>query len=214
MSEKGIKTETYILPVNYCALARINPATDAEAAIPKITLDAGWSFTGTLVGPDGRPLTDKQRLGLSGWGWIQGPEKKISPFTATPYNPVRGSEVVFRHEELGLVAMARSPKTKGGYVNMRLGPGAAISGRLVDAAGKARVRVKLMVGAKHDLSKQDWQRQTIETDAAGRFQIKALIPNYESSISDDQSEVSIVPNLRPGETRELGDVVLQRRKGI
>src|SRR5262249_4745571 len=42
---------------NYNALAPVNPARGAESVRRDVTLDPGWAFKATVLGPDGKPLT-------------------------------------------------------------------------------------------------------------------------------------------------------------
>jgi RNA polymerase sigma factor (sigma-70 family) len=190
---------------NYRALARINPARGADAVKRDVTLDPGWTFTGTVLGPDGKPLAGARGFGLNGAVWdLEG--MKTAAFTVRGFSPRRSWDVLFRHPEKGLVGVAQPPKDNGGSVTVRLEPGAAVTGRLVDAAGQPRAGVKLEVvyRLKEDLY---WER--VKTDRQGRFRIQALLPGYEFRLKGDRVEVPFGA-LPLGRTKDLGDVRMKR----
>src|SRR5262249_21955369 len=153
--EYGTKeTEIYTSPrqlgllINYTALARIDPAKGADAVKRDITLDPGWTFTGTVLGPDGKPLAGARAFGLHDRGWSFEP-MKTAEFTVQAFNPRRPRDVFFRHAEKGLVGVAQPLKESGGSVTVRMEAGATATGRLVDADGKPRAGVELGVRFRH-----------------------------------------------------------------
>src|SRR6185312_12822585 len=99
----------------------------AESVKRDVTLDPGWTFTGTVLGPDGRPLAGALGMGI---GLLKTPE-----FTMRGVNPHRPEGLLFRHPEKGLVGAGRPPKDNGGSITVRLELGATLAGRLLDAEG-------------------------------------------------------------------------------
>jgi RNA polymerase sigma factor (sigma-70 family) len=199
------------LLINYTALARIDPAKGVEAVKRNVTLDPGWTFTGTVLGPDGKPLAGARGFGLHSRGWYR-EALKTAEFTVLAFNPRGPRDVLFQHTEKGLVGVAQPPKENGGTVTVRLEPGATVTGRLVDAAGQPRAGVELEVRfhPKGDLFWQDYTPAPIKTDREGRFRIAALLPGYELRLSDGTGELPCGEALRSGQTRNLGDVHLKR----
>ena len=68
--EDGVKgsslsTAPYHLsfPSNYGALARIDRAKGVDSVNRDVTLDLGWTFTGTVLGLNGNPLSGARGLG-------------------------------------------------------------------------------------------------------------------------------------------------------
>ena len=71
----------------FAALARVNPAKGAASVHQDITLDRGWSFTGTVFGPEGQPLTGSTIMYCKGSGILLGDERmKTATFTGW-FNP-------------------------------------------------------------------------------------------------------------------------------
>src|SRR5262249_55164365 len=144
--ERSLITAPYIIsfPVNYSALARVNPAGGAAKLVRDVTLDPGWTFQCSLVGPDGKPLVGARSFDLNREHWWEREPMK-SAQSAGAFTPRRPYEVLFQHGEKGLVGVAQPPKVKGGTLTVRMAPGAAVTGRLVDAAGRPRAGVELGV---------------------------------------------------------------------
>jgi hypothetical protein len=202
------------LLINYTALARINPANGVESVRRDITLDPGWTFSGTILGPDAKPLVGARGFGLAyrDFPWNFAPSK-TAEFTVRAFNPRQPRPVFFLYPEKGLVGVASPPKENGGSVVVRMGPGAAVTGRLVDANGKPRVGVHLTIWVH--LKEQPYSpgrslQEHIETDREGRFRIEALLPGYEYHLTDNKGSLSLGGELRSGQTRELGDVHFKR----
>jgi RNA polymerase sigma factor (sigma-70 family) len=200
---------------NYSALARIDPAKGVDAVKRDVTLDPGWTFKGTVLGPDGKPLAGARFYGLehASWAWSENFRRALetAEFTVQSFNPRRPRDVLFQHLEKGLIGVAEPPKENGGAVTVRMEPGAAVTGRLVDAAGKLRAGVELEVWfrPKEGRGWEGYSPRRIQTDREGRFRLEALLPGYEFRLSDDKG---VLPFSAPhsGQMKELGDVQLKR----
>lgn len=202
---------------SFVAIGRVSPANGANVAQRDLTLDPGWTFTGKLVGPDGKPL-----LGTVAWGtgapWATERErlKTSANFKVKAFNPRRPHGVFFQHIEKGLVGVVKPPEQNGGSVAVRMEPGATVTGRVVDAQGKPRAGVKLELrfNRKNDLLRPHYP-EPIETDRDGRFQIRALLPGYDYHLStvdgNGRRDRFFRNELRLGETTDLGDVPLERK---
>jgi RNA polymerase sigma factor (sigma-70 family) len=144
------------LAVNYTAVARIDPAKGVDSVKRDVTLDPGWTFSGKVVGPDDKPLSGALGFGLNNRNpaWNAG-GIKAAEFVVRKFNPRGSRDVLFQHREKGLIGIARPPKENGGSVTVRMEPGAAVTGRLVDADGKPRAGVELEV-AFHPKGKWGW----------------------------------------------------------
>jgi RNA polymerase sigma factor (sigma-70 family) len=130
------------LLINYTAIARIDPAKGVESVKRDVTVDPGWVFSGTVFGPDGKPLVGALSTGLTD---RDGPHEamKAAEFVVRAFNPRRPREVFFQHPGKGLVGIARPPQQNGGSVAVHMQPGATIVGRLVHEDGAPRADVEL-----------------------------------------------------------------------
>jgi protocatechuate 3,4-dioxygenase beta subunit len=206
VKESSLLTSPYHMTITsgYQALARVNPAKGAEKAKRDVTLDPGWTFTGTVLGPDGKPLAAAWRLGVT----RESEKTKTAEFTVETFNPGRPRDILFVHLEKGLVGVAPLPKKNGDSVTVRLEPGAVATGRLVDADGKPRPGVALEVRMQPRGSGfwYPYPPERIKTDREGRFRLEALVPGCKFHLSDDKGHLSFGDGLRLGRTKDLGDV--------
>ena len=197
---------------NHAAVARVDPAKGASAR-RDITLDPGRTLSGTVVGPDGRPLAGAVGFGLNdrapAWnrGGIDGAE-----FVARALSPRRPRPLLFRHPAKGLVGIAEPPKAAPTRVEVRLGPGAEVSGRVVDAGGKPRAEADLGLWFR-PAGAADWAAylpDRVRTDREGRFRITGLAPGYEFRLSDGPGEVPLGSAPADGQASDRGDVRVGR----
>ncbi len=220
--EFGVK-ETFFptveLPlINYIAVARVDAATGVESVKRDVTLDPGWTFTGTVLGPDGQPLAGTWGIGLTGYWWERD-RIKTAEFTVSGFNPHRPRDLLFQQPEKGLAGVARPPKDKGNSITVKLQPGAAVTGRLVDSDGRPRASVALEVSvhSKEGPAWPAWSRysapEDIKTDREGRFRIDALLPGYEFRLSERndnrRGDLRFGDGLGSGQTKDLGDVQIK-----
>jgi len=217
--EFGIK-EVFIptipLPtMNYTAIARIDPAKGVESVTRDVTLDPGWTFTGTVLGPDGKPLAGAWGIGLTA---RNNPGRglevmKTAEFTVSQFNPHHPRPLLFQHPQKGLVGVARPPKNRGDSITVQLQPGATVTGRLVNADGRARPGVELVIWRHYkELFQPSDARyfplQPNKTDQQGRFRIAGLLPEYEFALYDGKGYLPLGEGLRWGQTKDLGDVTM------
>jgi RNA polymerase sigma factor (sigma-70 family) len=189
---------------NYGAFARIDVAAGAVTSKRNATLDSGWTFKGTVLGLDGKPMAGVQAFG------VREPDPlKTADFIAR-YNPERPHKIRFVDSEKGLVGIAEPPKQNGAHVVAQMMTGATLTGRLVDQAGKPRWGIALELSYRSKGS-EEWSRyfrEDIVSDSAGRFKLTPLIPDYEYRISDGKAYTTLGQTPRSGESRDLGDVQL------
>jgi RNA polymerase sigma factor (sigma-70 family) len=208
--ESSLSTSPYIIsfPSNYWALARINPAKGVAAVKRDVTLDPGWTFTGKVLGPDGKPLAGTQSFDVNHRHWWE--QVKTAEFTGG-FNPRQPRDTLFLLPEKGLIGVAQPPKKNKGSVTVRMGPGASATGRLIDAGGKPRAGVELKVSFRPRGwgVRFDYLPMRIKTDAKGQFQLGALVPGYQYLLSDGKDDVLFGAGLRAGGTKDLGDVRLK-----
>jgi RNA polymerase sigma factor (sigma-70 family) len=215
IKEASVSTAPYHISFtsNYSALARINPAKGVDCVKQDMTLDPGWTFTGTVLGPDGKPLAGVRCFSLllqprGGEG-----KTKTAEFTVRGYNPHR--PILCQHYEKGLVGVAEPPKENGGSVKVRMEPGGTVTGRLIDEeSGQPRAGADLEVRFRQN-ENSHWTQyypNHINTDREGRFRVEALLPNCEFRLSDGKGELYLGGGFRSGQTKDLSDVHMKPRE--
>jgi protocatechuate 3,4-dioxygenase beta subunit len=213
---KLIQTAPYCAYVaHYNTFAPVDAPRGVAVVKRAVALDPGWTFTGTVLGPDGKPLAGARSIDLT-VGFPQWSHEGIkgAEFTVSRFNPRRPRDLLFQHLEKGLVGVAQPAKENGGSVTVRMEPGATVTGRLVDADGRPRAGVELRVWF-HPKKGRDWEYYSpdrIKTDREGRFRIEALFPGSEFRLAGDESELHFGDGLRSGQMKDLGDVQLKPLK--
>jgi len=198
-------------PNNYCEIARVDPPKGVESVTRDITVDPGWDFSGTVLGPDGKPLAEARAcvFNVNGSPGRGSKQTKGAEFTVRCSNPPGPRELLIHHREEGLVGVAQTPHKKGDSITVQLQPGATVTGRLVGADGKPRAGVDLSVWFRAE-GRQVWHnysKEDIKTDGDGRFRVTALLPGRHYRLSDDNDRALVVRDgLHLGQTKELGDV--------
>jgi RNA polymerase sigma factor (sigma-70 family) len=212
VEQRSVNTAPYAIthPVNYSALARIDPPKGADSVTRDVTLDPGWTITGVVLGPDGQPLAGAFGMGIG--------QMKTAEFTMRGFAPRASRELVFRHAAKGLIGLAPPPKADGSSINVTLRPGATVMGRLVDADGRPEadraleMRFRPKEGPTRAGRRVEYGCGPIRTDREGRFRIEALPPGYEFELLGGKggSRIVVGDGLNWGQTKDLGDV---RMKG-
>src|SRR5262249_6139569 len=151
-------------------------------------------------GPDGQPLTGVSVRGLTS---MAGPEVlSIASFTVEGLSPPRPRELSFRHAEKGLGKIVAVRGDEAEPLTVRLEPLGAVSGRLVDRAGKPvpGVRVSFIAGT-------NGARETARTDQDGRFRV-SLVAGQEYSLSSARRLAAAARPVKveAGRDKELGNL--------
>jgi hypothetical protein len=140
---------------------------------------------------------------------------KTAEFAVQAFNPRQPRDVFFRHREKGLVGIAQPPKDNGGAVAVRMKPGAALTGRLVDEDGRPRASVDLqLILRTTEGAVRTAFPEPVVTDREGRFRIGAFLPTYEYQLSEGNGSgrLPVIKGLDWGKTKDLGDVKMKHDK--
>ena len=196
----------------FSAIVLVNPPEDAGPFDAEAILERDSKREVRVLGPDGEALTD---VAAEGDGAESGSGGR--PVTVSQLNPQRPRRFIFRHDGKKLVGFLIARGNEVEPYTVKLQAWGTITGRLVDASGKPRPKVDLMT--------TDWQEaltdpargvilHIAQTDSEGRFRYEKLVPGqaYSANAVGEQAQKggfgvvidSVV--LKPGETKDLGDV--------
>ncbi len=196
----------------FSAIVLVNPPDDSGPMTAEAVLQRDRKREVRVLSPEGELLA-----GVTAEG--EGAEATRTPgvMTVSRLNPQRPIRFTFRQQARKLVGCLVARGDEAEPYTVKLQPWGTITGRLVNTQGKPRPRVDLMTG--------DWQDAMIDpargvilfgqkTDAEGRFRYDRLVPGQEYSadaVGDQAAKggFGVVIDrvvLKPGETRDLGDV--------
>jgi RNA polymerase sigma factor (sigma-70 family) len=173
--------EIYLTLSGHNAYRIIDPAADVSSLTCDFTFDRGRTRTGTVVDPQGKPLTGVRVQGLHAIGG----SKLLagSSFKALALNPAQPRTIVFAHKERKLVGALRLGGDEKEPVTVRLHPGAVLTGRVLDEDGKPSPGVAVNVSYRNNevrwLADAVAGDRPIQTDADGRFRIEGVFPNLK-----------------------------------
>jgi hypothetical protein len=202
----GVRGRGVLIDENkYHALSLINPDEKAEPLALDLTLQPAAPLEGTVVGPEGKPLTGVHVIGLTAL-----PKDEVldgASFTVTGLNPRRGRSLFFHHRDKGLGKVLTIRGDESGPLTVQLDPCGSVLGRIVDRDGKPVPEVKMRlipVFANAPVV-------TAQSDRDGRFR-EALAPGqrYRLELLSSRRLLREVPGLEveSGRSRDLGDLPL------
>jgi RNA polymerase sigma factor (sigma-70 family) len=202
------------------AIVAINLADGARSLTCDLALDPGMTLSGTVVGPDGRPLSGCTAIDLCphtmSFNIVKLP---LGTFTARALDPKRPRPLVFRHDEKKLTAVVVARGDERSPLTVRLQPAGTVTGRLLDDDGQprrgARINDRYAEGQFGPGYYFPFLHSSLGDD--GRFRIEGLIPGvaYNLGARDGMSffgDFTTGVKLQPGETRDLGDVKVKERR--
>ncbi|MBI1914177.1 MAG: sigma-70 family RNA polymerase sigma factor [Planctomycetes bacterium] len=211
-----VGTSPLCLANGYHTLIEIDPAKDAESTSCEIVLDPGRTPSGTVLGPDGKPLAGARVCGLASYAstyWGYEP-LRTAEYTVFGVSKDRPRTLLFLHEGTKMAGSLRLKGDEKGPLEVRLKPWGTLKGRLVRAGGEPRTGADLMflLGNRFD----DPDRGTHPTrhfpiGKDGTFRIEGLVPGmkYDLGVLEKGMIVgSIFKDLtiKAGQTKDLGDV--------
>src|SRR5262249_8587175 len=127
---------------NFHTVVPVRPSEEEPQSLTyTIALDPGQTVIGTVVDPDGKPLSGAAVAGLTALfesGPQPSPKLTTSDFKVVGLEPQRPRTVVFLHEEKKLARAVTVRSDKSGPLTIRLGSLGTLTGRLIDAQGKPR----------------------------------------------------------------------------
>lgn len=216
-------------PEQFHGLAEINPAKDAESVICHVALDPGRTLTGTIVGPDGKPLTGAIRTEVDRIRyWLPEPLKSAE-FTIKALKPGESQRVLFLHKGKGLAGSLLLGGEEKGPLTVKLKPWGVVTGRLLRSEGKPLTEVQIESQDYISASAEGIKGPPLDAgslpafvivkpDPDGRFRVEGLVPGlkYRLDIMKGSyplrfagaSKLNV--SVQSGETKDLGDVLINR----
>lgn len=200
----------------------IDMPQDSKGLTLDIEVDPGKSLSGTVQGPDGKPLTGTMAKGLS----ASRPMPKALPtatFTALALDPSEPRQLLFVHRQQKLAGKLDVRGDEKGDVTVKLEPWGVLTGRVLDEDGRPLAGVRVHLGFPHPMffEPATWwappQGEDVRTDRDGRFRAEGLTPGMTirmSLASDRQLFLAITDtpdgmrsfSVRTGETKDLGEL--------
>jgi hypothetical protein len=187
----------------YNALSPINPYERAASLALDLILQPARTLHGTVVGPDGKPLTGVEVAGLTAM-----PDDELldgASFTVTGLNQRGDRHLSFHHAGRGLGKALTVRGDETGSLTVQLEPCGSVLGRLVDRGGNPVPGVTVRLGGGNGTG------VTAETDRDGRFR-GTLLPGQKYSLWLSSSRRLLrgvgQVEVESGRSKDLGDLPL------
>jgi RNA polymerase sigma factor (sigma-70 family) len=198
----GGNSMSFIVQQNYNALVLLDPDEHAKSLTCHVSLESAQTRTGSVVGPDGKPLTGVTVHGLT---WSGTETLKTSAFTVRGLNPRRPRELLFLHKEkdLGLYTVVRGEETEP--LRVQLQPCGSVSGRIVDKDGQPVPGLRLHVQSAGLSGLRQYLEATTGKD--GRFRVGGIVAGAKYwLIPGGRARVLAHVAVEPGKKKDLADV--------
>jgi len=211
------------IPTNYHTIAAIDPPAGSGSISCDLVLDPGRTLTGTVLGPEGKPLTGALVSGLFDMEYWDHEPLKSSTFTMSGLKPGKSRFLQFLHTEKKLAGHLEVRGDETVTPVVRLEPWGVLTGRFVDADGLPRKDAELVFSkAPPGAPRGGYLRGNgagmsgkIVPDDSGRFRIEGLAPGLSYNLKVEEKDLQrngwVVRGLtiNPGELKDLGDVQAQ-----
>jgi RNA polymerase sigma factor (sigma-70 family) len=192
----------------------IEPPPGTDTLRCDVELDRGKQVTGTVVGPDDKPVAGATAVGLTALGGGAVALKDTS-FTARALNPARPRTVAFVHKGRHLAGVVSLRGDEKGPVTVKLQPWGAVAGRALDEEGNPLADAEFHVSYHANSIRWLFEvgRAKVRTDGQGHFRDEGLFPGVPFGITfvkrgkfRDPGEGYRKLAVKPGQTNDLGDV--------
>jgi RNA polymerase sigma factor (sigma-70 family) len=196
----------------------IDPAPDAQSMACDFSFNRGLTRTGSVLDPQGKPLTGVHVQGLSTTG---GPKLLTgNSFKALALTSAQPRTIAFAHKERNLVGVVRLSGDEKEPVEVRLQPAAVLTGRVLNADGKPLPGVAVSVS--YPINEVRWLAEEVagpqpnQTDADGRFRIEGVFPDQKPGLSLRKPNGFLNINAKyrnltlSAGTKDLGDIRIKR----
>jgi RNA polymerase sigma factor (sigma-70 family) len=203
--QAGVNSWSAVGQTEYSQLLLINPAEKDETLTRDVALQPAQPLRGKVVGPDGKPVAGVTTYHLAP-GILSQPLAD-STFTVEGLNPRRTRHLLFIDKEKQHGAFVAVKGEVKEPLTVRLEPCGSVAGRLLDQDGEPAAGAVVRLDPE---SVPDAGSPKVKTDRQGRFRIDGLLPGekYQARLGPPPfgQYLSSSFTLKPGETKDLGDV--------
>lgn len=209
------------------AIAEINPPKDAKAVRCDLVLEAGRALSGTVLDPDGRPVTGTKVMGLRMSGAWDDP-LEMAAFTVVALEPGEKRLLQFAHAEKHLAGSLVVRGDRKGPLTVTLKPAGTLKGRFVSRGGKPLTELAIHASLYGWIAEPSMLNKppdpafgtlpdNIRTDKEGKFRIENLAPGLKYRLVLNKGMYALSPDgpagtgitVKEGETKDLGDVTVK-----
>jgi len=201
----------------YHVLAEYEAPPGADSATLDLRADPGRDLAGTIVDPEGRPVSGCTVRGLSDVGFYSATDRphESATFEATGLDPSKPRRIAAFHRDRALAGSLLVRGDEPGQLVLRLQPWGTIAGRVVDDEGNPRPKIRLTDIGDPEF---DPDKAVLYEDFAayesGRFRVHVVpgLSNRAFAIEGNGRLLGKVfesVKVVPGEVKELGDIRLR-----
>jgi RNA polymerase sigma factor (sigma-70 family) len=195
--------------MQFNTVVEINPARDAESIHQDIAIHPKKTVTGTVVGPDGKPLAGIYVNGLLG--------VRIENLATAEFRLPRLEPLFFYQRDRNLGAAVLFKGDEAMPVTVRLQQCATLTGRLLDKDGRPCADVQLagsILGGQLNIVETGggwFGFFSGKTDKEGRFKIEGILPGVKVGLAINKggridARLIAEATLKAGQTKDLGDL--------
>jgi protocatechuate 3,4-dioxygenase beta subunit len=193
MTEGAGDSPRGVVQRRFQALLLINPDAKADSVKRELTVQPGRVVTGTVSGPDGRPLAGAA---------LNGRPLADASFKVTHLNPRRSHELLFEHKAKKLAFFLVLRGEEAGPLAVRLQPYGSVTGRVLDRDGQP-LRGAVVHFCRNGST--DWE-VNVKSGPDGKFRADGLVAGlkYWATLDGAFPDYDSV-TIDPGKVKDLGD---------
>jgi RNA polymerase sigma factor (sigma-70 family) len=205
----------YLYPGNFHTIVEVSPKLEDQSITRDVVLEPGDTLKGTVVGPDGKPLSGVRVAGLRPMAhWEPVKEAELTLRGLSPNEP-RLLQVI--HEEKKLAGWLLVRGDEKVPIRVRLEAWGTLTGRLVTPDGQPLTNVSIHSGSPvhRDGAPAGFFARNTEPDKEGKFRIEGLAAGLVynlSVIKESKYRLQISGKgiedvtIESGKTKDLGDI--------
>jgi len=202
---------------NFHTIVEVSPGPEDESITCNVVLEPGYTLKGTVVDPDGKPLSGAiQVAGLRPMGYWEKNLLKEGTLTLWGLRPDKPRLLHVKHEGKRLVGWIVVHGDEKDPLRVRLEPWGTFTGRLVSPDGDPVTNASIRLGGRAvSDSSAGGSSVSTRSDKNGMFRIEGLAPGlkYAMSVSREPGYTLEISGknindlmIKAGATRDLGDI--------